>query len=238
MTEKQWVCVVCGYNMIGELPDVCPFCGARHDEFITWQAAEKTYRVTPTRVNERITQLVSVPRLGIEHAAYRIETGGAPIWIDCPSAFNRDLEPVSAKFFTHKDFMGACNQYRALWGAKIGIHARDAENPLAKQFPVDDAFTGGFEIDGVEAIHVGGHTPGFTMYVFGEVLFVCDFAFPPGPTMQLNPYSDMAAIRASARNVLALIDSRASSLTTVCGYNYVVDLDDWRCDFDRLLEAA
>lgn len=238
MTEKQWVCVVCGYNMIGEMPDVCPFCGARHDEFITWQAAEKTYRVTPTRVNERITQLVSVPRLGIEHAAYRIETGGAPIWIDCPSAFNRDLEPVSAIFFTHKDFMGACNQYRALWGAKIGIHARDAENPLAKQFPVDDAFTGGFEIDGVEAIHVGGHTPGFTMYVFGEVLFVCDFAFPPGPTMQLNPYSDMAAIRASARNVLALIDSRASSLTTVCGYNYVVDLDDWRCDFDRLLEAA
>lgn len=238
MTEKQWVCVVCGYNMIGEMPDVCPFCGARHDKFITWQAAEKIYRVTPTRVNERITQLISVPRLGIEHAAYRIETGGAPIWIDCPSAFNRDLEPVSAIFFTHQDFMGACNQYRALWGAKIGIHARDAENPLAKQFPVDDAFTGGFEIDGVEAIHVGGHTPGFTMYVFGEVLFVCDFAFPPGPTMQLNPYSDMAAIRASARNVLALIDSRASSLTTVCGYNYVVDLDDWRCDFDRLLEAA
>ncbi len=238
MTEKQWVCVVCGYNMIGEMPDVCPFCGAHHDKFVTWQEAEQTYRVTPTRVNERITQLVSVPRLGIEHAAYRIETGGAPIWIDCPSAFNRDLEPVSAIFFTHKDFMGACNQYRALWGAKIGIHARDAENPLAKQFPVDDAFTGGFEIDGVEAIHVGGHTPGFTMYVFGEVLFVCDFAFPPGPTMQLNPHSDMAAIRASAWNVQALIDSRAGSLTTVCGYNYVVDLDDWRCDFDRLLEAA
>ena len=76
------------------------------------------------------------------------------------------------------------------------------------------------------------------MYVFGEVLFVCDFAFPPGSTMRLNPYSDRDAIRTSARNVQALIDDRAGSLTTVCGYNYVVDLDAWRGDFDRLLEAA
>ncbi len=238
MTEKQWVCVVCGYNMIGEMPDVCPFCGARHDEFVTWQEAENTYRVTPTRVNDRVTRLVSVPRLGIEHAAYRIETDGEPIWIDCPSAFNRDLEPVSAIYFTHKDFMGACNQYRALWGAKVGIHARDAENPLAKQFPVDDRFTGGFEVDGLEAIHIGGHTPGFMMYIFGGVLFVCDFAFPPGPKMQLNPYSDMGEIRAAGQRVRALMDDHSDSLKTVCGYNYVVDFDDWRGDFDRALKAA
>ncbi len=238
MSENQWVCVVCGYNMIGEMPDVCPFCGARHDKFVTAVEAERSYRVTSTRVNERITQLISVPRLGIEHAAYRIETDGAPIWIDCPSAFNRELEPVSAIYFTHKDFMGACNQFRDLWDAKVGIHARDAENPLARQFPVDDAFTGGFEVNGLEAIHIGGHTPGFTMYVFENVLFACDFAFPPGPEMRLNPYSDMDAIRISARNVQAMIDDRSDTLTTVCGYNYVVDLDAWRGDFDRLLEAA
>ena len=238
MSENQWVCVVCGYNMIGEIPDVCPFCGARHDKFVTAVEAERSYRVTSTRVNERITQLISVPRLGIEHAAYRIETDGAPIWIDCPSAFNRELEPVSAIYFTHKDFMGACNQFRDLWDAKVGIHARDAENRLARQFPVDDAFTGGFEVNGLEAIHIGGHTPGFTMYVFENVLFACDFAFPPGPEMRLNPYSDMDAIRISARNVQAMIDDRSDTLTTVCGYNYVVDLDAWRGDFDRLLEAA
>lgn len=238
MSENQWVCVVCGYNMIGEMPDVCPFCGARHDKFVTAVEAERSYRVTSTRVNERITQLISVPRLGIEHAAYRIETDGAPIWIDCPSAFNRELEPVSAIYFTHKDFMGACNQFRDLWDAKVGIHARDAENRLARQFPVDDAFTGGFEVNGLEAIHIGGHTPGFTMYVFENVLFACDFAFPPGPEMRLNPYSDMDAIRISARNVQAMIDDRSDTLTTVCGYNYVVDLDAWRGDFDRLLEAA
>ena len=238
MSENQWVCVVCGYNMIGEMPDVCPFCGAPHDKFVTAVEAERSYRVTSTRVNERITQLISVPRLGIEHAAYRIETDGAPIWIDCPSAFNRELEPVSAIYFTHKDFMGACNQFRDLWDAKVGIHARDAENRLARQFPVDDAFTGGFEVNGLEAIHIGGHTPGFTMYVFENVLFACDFAFPPGPEMRLNPYSDMDAIRISARNVQAMIDDRSDTLTTVCGYNYVVDLDAWRGDFDRLLEAA
>ena len=109
---------------------------------------------------------------------------------------------------------------------------------MARQFPVDDAFTGGFEVNGLEAIHIGGHTPGFTMYVFENVLFACDFAFPPGPEMRLNPYSDMDAIRISARNVQAMIDDRSDTLTTVCGYNYVVDLDAWRGDFDRLLEAA
>lgn len=238
MTETQWVCVACGYNMIGEMPDVCPFCGARHDKFVTWEEAERTYRVTPTRVNDCVTQLISVPRLGIEHAAYRIETEGEPIWIDCPSAYNRDLEPVSAIYFTHIDFMGACNQYRKLWGAKVGIHAADAEHPLAQQFPIDDRFTGGFEVDGLQAIHIGGHRPGFMMYIFGSVLFVCDFAFPPGPSMQLNPYSDMEAIRTSAPNVQALIDKHSDTLTTVCGFNYVVDLDDWRGDFDRALEAA
>ena len=46
MTGMQWVCEVCGYNMIGEMPDICPFCGARHDKFVTWEEAERTYRVT------------------------------------------------------------------------------------------------------------------------------------------------------------------------------------------------
>lgn len=30
----QWVCLQCGYNMIGEMPEICPFCGARHDYFL------------------------------------------------------------------------------------------------------------------------------------------------------------------------------------------------------------
>ncbi|HEX9015029.1 MAG TPA: rubrerythrin family protein [Chloroflexota bacterium] len=28
------VCSVCGYTGEGEIPDVCPYCGARHDKFV------------------------------------------------------------------------------------------------------------------------------------------------------------------------------------------------------------
>ena len=48
----------------------------------------------------------------LEHAAYRVETEDGAVWIDCLSAFNRDLEPVKAIYFTHEDFLGASNQYR------------------------------------------------------------------------------------------------------------------------------
>jgi hydroxyacylglutathione hydrolase len=46
------------------------------------------------RINDYVTQLLSVPRLGLEHAAYRIETMDAAVWIDCPSGLNRDLASV------------------------------------------------------------------------------------------------------------------------------------------------
>ena len=238
MREKQWVCVTCGYNMIGEMRDVCPFCGARHDKFVAWDEAERIYRVTPTPVTGRVTQLMSVPRLGIEHAAYRVETDAGTVWIDCPSAFNRDLDPVTAIYFTHKDFMGACNQYREAWDAKVHIHAADADHPLARPFPVDGRLAGDFEADGLEGFHIGGHTPGFTVYVFGAVLFACDYAFPPGPGMRLNPYGDKAETRARGHRLRALMDARATTLTTVCGYNYVAEFGDWRRDFERALDAA
>lgn len=69
-TAEQWVCLQCGYNMIGEMPDICPFCGARHDRFMAWDQAEKTYRVTSHAVNNVVSQLLSAPKLGLEHAAY------------------------------------------------------------------------------------------------------------------------------------------------------------------------
>lgn len=51
----QWVCVPCGYKMIGEMPDVRPFCSERHDKFVIWNAAEETYCVTSTPVVEGVT---------------------------------------------------------------------------------------------------------------------------------------------------------------------------------------
>ena len=57
---QQWVCLACGYNMIGEMPDVCPFCGATHDQFMAWDAVENTYRVSCYPVNDAVSQLLSV----------------------------------------------------------------------------------------------------------------------------------------------------------------------------------
>ena len=30
MNYQQWVCTTCGYNMIGNMPDLCPFCKANY----------------------------------------------------------------------------------------------------------------------------------------------------------------------------------------------------------------
>jgi hydroxyacylglutathione hydrolase len=234
--HKQWVCTTCGYNIIGEMPDRCPFCGASHDRFIAWNEAEKIYRVTPHRVNDYVLQLLSVPRLGLEHAAYRIETEDGAVWIDCPSAFNRDLEPVEAIYFTHKDFLGASNQYRELWNAKVYLHALDAEIPIAKPFPVDRPFDGDFTEHGIEAFYIGGHSPGFTMYIYGKVLFICDYAFPPGAKMRLNPFGPPQETRDRAARILEVIWER--SLETVCGYNFITEFDRWREDFQHLLDRA
>ena len=233
---RQWVCIPCGYNMIGEMPEVCPFCGARHDRFVTWDVAETTYRVTAKPVTDTVTQLRSVPRLGIEHAAYRIESGDKAVWIDCPSAFNRDLDPVSDIYFTHKDFLGASNQYRALWGARVHLHEAETDHPLVAAFPVDDVFTGDFEADGLKAFHIGGHTPGWTAYLFEDVLFACDYAFPPGASMRLNPFGDKAATRARAPRLLDLVEAHRPRL--VAGYNYVEDASNWRSDLADALERA
>ena len=233
---QQWVCTACGYNMIGEKPEVCPFCRSRDDKFMTWDEAEKTYRVTPHQVNDCVTQLISVPRLGLEHAAYRLETNDGAVWIDCPSAFNRDLEPVEAIYFTHKDFMGASNQYRDLWDAKVYLHVNDAEHPLAEQFTVDKKNYGDFTDRGIEAFYIGGHTPGFTIYIYGKVLFICDYVYPPGPSMQFNPFGPKNKTRKRASRILDLVSER--SLDVVCGYNFITEFDSWREDFQHLLDRT
>ncbi len=217
MHSRQWVCRACGYNMISAMPDVCPFCGAVQDKFINWEEAEKTYRVMPRQVNDSVTQLVSVPGLGLEHAAYRIETQKGAVWIDCPSAFNRDLKAVDAIFFTHPHFMGASNLYRKLWQAKVYLHALDAENILMQSFPVDVRFNSDFNYQEIEAFPVGGHTPGYTLYIYQDVLFICDYAFPPGNKMQLNPHGPNQETICGAQRILAII--KGKQLTTVCGYN-------------------
>lgn len=231
METEQWICTVCGYNMIAQKPEACPFCGASHECFITGAEGERTYKITPRRVNDYVTQLISVPRLGFEHAAYCLQTDDGMVWVDCPSVYNRDLDPAQMIYFTHHHFMGACNQYRKARGAQVHLHALDAELPLARQYPVDVRFDDGFEAHGIQAFHIGGHTPGFTMYIYKSVLFICDYAFPPGPQMRLNPYGPSEETRACASKVIAI--AAEEPLEKVCAYNYVVEFDSWYHDFVR-----
>jgi hydroxyacylglutathione hydrolase len=232
----QWVCLECGYNMIGEMPDVCPFCGARHDRFLAWEDAEKRFRVSEFPIGDAVTQLLSVPKLGYEHAAYRIDTDHGGVWIDAPSAFNRDLEPVKAILFTHHHFMGASNQYRRLWQAEVRLHALDAAQPLARLFDVDRRFTGDFTLFDIEAHHSGGHTPGFTFYIYRDVLFLCDYVFLTPGGMTFNPYGPERETRRQASSIFSVLKER--TLDTVCGYNYAIPFSDWLPRFERLLAGG
>ncbi len=231
---RQWLCLVCGYNMIGEMPDICPFCGAKHDQFMAWDVAENSYRVTSHPVNDVVSQLLSVPKLGLEHAAYRVDTAEGPVWIDSPSAFNRDLAPVRGILFTHHHFMGASNLYRQLWDSEVWLHELDAEHRLSKLFAIDRRFHDDFEAYGIQAYHIGGHTPGFTIYIYREVLFVCDYVFLTAKGMQFNPYGPESETLRQARRISEIVGNQP--LQTVCGYNYVSPFVDWLADFQRLIQ--
>ncbi|MGZ8945566.1 MAG: rubredoxin-like domain-containing protein [Methylococcaceae bacterium] len=231
---QQWVCLQCGYNMIGGMPDSCPFCGASHDRFMTWDAVEKTYRVTAYAVNDVVSQLLSAPKLGYEHAAYRVETETGAVWIDSPSAFNRELARVNAILFTHHHFMGASNQYRRFWNAEVWLHDLDARHRLSALFDIDWRFTDDFVAYGIEAYHTGGHTPGFTFYIYRDVLFICDYVFLTGAGMRFNPYGPEQETRKRAQRIHEIV--KAKSLKTVCGYNYVANFTDWLVQFEHLLQ--
>ncbi len=230
---QQSVCLQCGYNMIGEMPDVCPFCGAGHEQFMAWDVVEKTYLVTTRVVNCAVSQLLSVPKLGLEHAAYRIETQVGAVWIDAPSAFNRTLAPVQTILFTHHHFLGASNQYRQLWNAQVSLHEQDAKHRLVSLFDIDQRFTEDFSHNGIEAYHVGGHTPGFTFYVYRDTLFICDYVFLTPVGMRFNPYGPTLETKQQARRIYDIIS--AKTLRTVCGYNYTAHFADWLPGFERLL---
>jgi len=231
--RKQWVCTICGYNMVEQRPDRCPFCGARHEDISDSATISRRYRVVEKPVTDTVTQLRCSPKLGLEHAAYRIAADGGDVWIDSPAIFTKELSAVDAILFTHKDFIGAANQYKNAWGAEVWLHAADAELSKVSRFCVDHTFDGNFEKFGVHGIHIGGHSPGFTVYIWQNVLFVCDYAYPPGKTMKLNPHGNRDATREGAGRLADVIAARP--LETVCGYNYVVNFDAWQAAFVSLI---
>lgn len=242
MQGEQYVCLVCGFNMIGHLPDRCPFCNSTRDNFITSVECSKRFIVTPTPVNEKVTRLTSVPRLGLEHAAYAIDIGGdeGTIWIDCPSSFNSSLAPAGRIIFTHHHFLGASNQYRTLFGSEVRIHTLDSTHAICSRFTFDRTFDSGFNDFSIEAFHIDGHTPGFTFYIFETTLLICDYVFVsenPKNTREarFNPFGPKDKTRLGGRAMRKIIKDR--EITDVCGFNYTMDYPEWLPLFDALLSG-
>ncbi len=231
--RKQYVCTVCGYNMVGYYPNNCPFCGAPKEKFIMSEECSDRFKVEATPVSEKVASLNSVPPLGLEHSAYRAETNGNVIWIDCPSSFDKSLESVDVIMFTHHHFLGACNLYREYFGAEVWIHKLDSSHNICRGFLFDEVFQRDFRKFGMEAFHIDGHTPGFTFYIFEDIMFVCDYVFLRDGRMQFNPFGPEKETREGAYKIKKIIAGR--ELSKVCGNRYMVDYLEWKEKFDGLL---
>lgn len=236
MRKEQYVCTVCGYNMVGYHPDFCPFCGVPKEKFITSEECSEKFKVKGTPINKKITRLNSVPALGLEHAAYRIDTDGKIFWIDCPSCFDKSLKPTSIITFTHHHFLGASNQYRDYFQSKMWIHKLDSAHSICQAFTFDVTFQKNFVERGIEAFHIGGHTPGFTLYLFEDILLICDYVFLKEGGMGFNPYGPQRETRECASKIDKILQGR--KISKVCGYNYVVDYRDWKERFSYLLSKG
>jgi hydroxyacylglutathione hydrolase len=229
MRNQQYVCTICGFNMINHHPQRCPFCGAVKEKFLTSTECSEKFRVMETPVNENVTRLNSVPSLGFEHASYKIETEGRTLWIDCPSSFDKRLSPVDHMMFTHHHFLGASNQYRELWGTEVLIHQLDSNHDLCRGFPFDITFQKNFQKDGIEAFHIGGHTPGFTIYIFEDVLFICDYVFLKEEGMIFNPFGPVDETITGGERIRGILEGK--NISTVCGWNYVIEYPQWQKKF-------
>lgn len=135
--------------------------------------------------------------------------------------------------FTHHHFLGASNLYRKQFSAEVRIHQGDASQQLCRGFTFDTPFTTDFSEHGIEAFHIGGHTPGFTLYFYDDVLFICDHVFLHNGTMKFNPFGPRDETIAGGQMIAKLLQGR--TIRSVCGYNSVIDYESWEKHFDDLL---
>lgn len=228
------MCKVCGFNIIGHYPNNCPFCGASKENFISAEECSREYKIVKKRVNDNVHCLTSEPALGLEHNAYKIKTKSKIIWIDCPSTFSKKLEPSEINLFTHHHFIAAANLYKNYFANELWIHINDSNNYIANKYNFDNKFETKFNLNGIEAYHIDGHTQGFTFYIFNNALFVCDYVFITDERIKFNPYGPYKATLKGARKLKKIVRERG--IEHVCGFDYVMDYDNWNRNFISLLD--
>jgi hypothetical protein len=232
--EEQYVCKVCGFNIIGYHPQNCPFCGASKDNFITAEKCSQEYEVISSKVNDKVYCINSRPPLGLEHNAYRIQSNGNIIWVNCPSTFNEGVKPMDYIIFTHHHFIAAANLYKKHFGVKTWIHKKDSNNFIADKYDFDIKFESDFSLHGIQSYHIDGHISGFTSYIFEETLFICDYVFTQKEAYRFNPYGPYGKTLDGARDLINIISKKR--LKFVCGYNYYTNFKDWIIRFEILLK--
>jgi len=236
LLKEQYVCTVCGYNMIGYFPEHCPFCGAGRENFLTTQEISRNYRVVGTEVSDTVTMLRSQPPLGFEHAAYRIDGGGRIYWIDCPSTFDDSIGPVDEIIYTHHHFLGAGNLYRKHLGAALAIHWKDSSHDLCRGYEFDRLLDSDLSKKKIiRAVHLDGHTPGFLVYFYNDMLFLCDYVFYNGESAKFNPYGPPKLTRLGGEKLKRLLKKHQFRL--VCGFDYVAEFGTWHEKFVELFES-
>jgi hydroxyacylglutathione hydrolase len=52
MSSHQHVCLGCGYNIIGDLPEICPFCNAAHESILPSDQVSARFEVRSTPVSD------------------------------------------------------------------------------------------------------------------------------------------------------------------------------------------
>ncbi len=233
--RRQYVCTECGYNMPGYCPDFCPFCGAEKRIFITWKECSTLFDVACLEVTGNISRLKAEPPLGPELSSYCIDTGESTIWIDCPPAFDSTLPSANHIVFTHNHLLGAVNLYRRHFHSRVRIHALDSANSLCRGFAFDGTFHDSFVEDGLEAFHINGHTPGFTIYIYEHTLFVSDLVHFDQGRLHLNLFGPQDETANAAKRTHRILESRR--IDQVCGHENVVPFEYWMKKFEDMLTA-
>ncbi|UDQ97508.1 MBL fold metallo-hydrolase [Lentisphaerota bacterium WC36G] len=236
---NQYVCKVCGYNIIGSIPHKCPFCGCNRSHFITATECSDLYCLTEKRISKKILMLKTKPKLGLSHAAYAVETLNGEVWVDCPACFENNTRMPKAICFTHHHFMGACNLYQRESCCEVYIQEEELQFSIAKPFlpTITHVMTGNFwAYCELQALRIAGHTPGFTVFFLDDVCFCCDIVLldnKKGDSLNTFSSSKEEVVEA-VKHLIFECDNRGVNL--ICAYNSTFDYHEWRERTQRLLD--
>lgn len=233
--QRQFVCTGCGHNMIGQQPDFCSMCGDPKHVFITLNECSSLFDIIPTQISEKIARLETYPPLGNETCAYIIKAGHRSIWVDCPSPFHRSVPRADLILVTHCHALGCSNMYRKKFKAEVWIHRQDAEDEVSHGFPLDRLFEKDFSFLGIEAFHLGGHTNGFTAFLFDGTLFISDMVYFERGKLRFQPSPAREEVKKAAKKLVQVMQER--EIGQVCSSENCVDYAFWKSKFEQLLAA-